>query len=173
MNRTYPTEGYQVPKKNLLLISCIDLRLMDDLVRFMDHENLTNRYDHFILAGSSLGTTLLKLEGWKNEVDDEAGGKFDVRKFKPASWEQTLHEHLGIAKALHKIEDVYIVEHENCGAYRAFVTKEVLADKGEEGCQRISSTMLAKEIEQKYGLQVHCFLMDLRGNVKLLERQAA
>lgn len=51
----YPRYGaYPIPEKNILVLSCIDLRLTDDTVKFLHHDNLANRYDHFILAGASL-----------------------------------------------------------------------------------------------------------------------
>lgn len=183
MNRSYPTTGYAVPKKNTLLISCIDLRLADDLVRFMEHENLTNRYDHFILAGASLSTTLECLPNWRNTTKNPECGKYDVADFDFVSWQKTLDNHLDIALALHHIEDVYIVEHENCGAYKAFVDDGILAQKTEKGCQHESVSRLAEKIEQAkkrqicqngtlidVPLTVHCFWMDLRGNVELMQR---
>lgn len=45
---------YKRPKKNILVISCIDLRLTDNLVAFLHEENLVNRYDHLAIAGASL-----------------------------------------------------------------------------------------------------------------------
>lgn len=168
MNRTYPTSGYDLPEKTVLLISCIDLRLTDDLVRFMDHENLTNRYDHFIMAGASLGATLLNQNGWPNNINNHKNGKYDHRQFGFQHWKPTLDAHVKIAIALHEIKDVYIVEHEKCGAYKAFVDATVLKQHQEIGCQTISAQALAQYLQTTYQLHVHCFRMDLRGNVALI-----
>lgn len=46
--------GYPRPKNNILVISCIDLRLTDNLMKFLSAENLENRYDLVTLAGASL-----------------------------------------------------------------------------------------------------------------------
>ncbi len=47
--------SYAPPRHNVLLLSCIDLRLIDELAAFMDRDNLTNRYDHLVYAGAALG----------------------------------------------------------------------------------------------------------------------
>ena len=41
--------------QNVLLLSCMDLRLLDEIVAYMDGRNLTDRYDHVILAGAAWG----------------------------------------------------------------------------------------------------------------------
>ena len=46
---------YPLPRHNVVLLSCMDLRLADELASFMDRDNLTNRYDHLIAAGAALG----------------------------------------------------------------------------------------------------------------------
>ena len=186
MNRSYPTTGYNVPQKNVLLISCIDLRLTDDLVRFMNHENLTNRYDHFILAGASLSASLERLPDWCYTDSDNACGKVNTSKFDFVSWQNTLDNHLDIAMALHHIDTVYIIKHENCGAYSAFVKDKILSKKTEKGCQHESAWRLAEKIEQtkkkqicrdgemvEVPLTVHCFWMDLRCNVEFMPRITA
>lgn len=94
--------GLPLATKNVLLVTCMDLRLLDDVVRFMDGENLTNRYDQFISAGASLSLTRPAAD-----VPDTF-----------ASCRQAFYDHLEMAIALHQIKYVYIVEHMNCGAYQ-------------------------------------------------------
>ena len=38
-----------------MLLSCMDFRLLDDIVVFMNALGYHNNYDQYILAGSSLG----------------------------------------------------------------------------------------------------------------------
>ncbi|RTQ45285.1 hypothetical protein EJV47_25750 [Hymenobacter gummosus] len=180
MNRQYPTDTSYLPPKNLLLISCIDLRLTDDLARFMDHENLTNRYDHVILAGASLGVSLSdEYKDW-HRTDKPTQHLID-----PAAWWAFLEQHIRIAVALHHIEDVYIVEHEQCGAYKTFVKPDLIGSKDpkiyrkrEQEFQEKSAKALAQKIRataydrydsegklENYKLNVHCFRMNLRGDV--------
>ena len=154
MKSTYPA-----PRGNVLLLSCMDLRLLDDIVRFMDNDNLNNRYDQFILAGAALGANV-------NE-----------------HWNDAFFDHLKVACKLHNIKDVYIMEHRNCGAYREFLGStgdfdDTDARQHDEREDHLKYTLKLKEKiqawsdENDYPLQVRCFLMDLRGNVELLEPAA-
>jgi len=89
----------------VLLLSCMDLRLVDDVVRFMEDDGLTNRYDHVIMAGAALGA-------------------LGANKQKYNHWRKTFWDHLDAAYKLHHIKDVYILEHRDCGAYRMFLKKK-------------------------------------------------
>jgi hypothetical protein len=135
----------------------MDLRFLDETLHFMDHDGLTNRYDHVILAGSSLGAL---------------GGCSKKHKH----WQRTFFDHLDVALELHHIKDVYILEHRDCGAYRKFLGTEGTFDEGDEereaACHRKYAELLEREIHQwmldHHGttkLHVKSFLMDLRGHV--------
>lgn len=138
----------------------MDLRLLDDIVRFMDQDNLTNRYDQFILAGAALGASV------------------------NSHWNTVLFEHLDVACKLHNVRDVYILEHRNCGAYKVFLGEQGdFDDTGEhhdaerhlhnEYAQQLAAKIRDWSQTSGYALRVHCFLMDLRGNVELLAGQPA
>lgn len=160
-HRMYP-DGYVIPKKNILLFTCIDLRLMDEIVHFMEYDNLTNRYDQFTLAGASLTTQVKKFsERFKEDI------LTNYKKF--SAWNEVIHQHIEIAKDLHKIEDVYIIEHRNCGAYKEFLKNgEYLDDKDEKEAHLEYAALLCEEIKTVHKLHAHSFLMDLRGNIELL-----
>ncbi len=79
-----------------LAITCIDYRLVDDAVRFFNRRHMTNDYDQVSLAGASLAA-----------VSD----KFPSSN--AAFWDQ-----VGIAKELHHIKKVIVVDHRDCGAFR-------------------------------------------------------
>lgn len=159
----YPSaEDYDLPKRNVLVLSCMDLRLMDNLLDFLHFDNLQNRYDHFILAGSSLFCT------------DEHQHLFKSNIFENyAHWKNTVSEHLLLAKKLHDVDDLYIVEHQDCGAYNEFLDKEKIdlsTVANERKWHNNFSETFAKEVNRNPELQlnVHCFFLDLRGNVDLL-----
>lgn len=149
---------YPPARGPVLLLSCMDLRLLDEIVDFMDHDGLTNRYDHVILAGASLGA----LGGCKKEYKH---------------WKKTFFDHLEAAIDLHRVKDVYILEHRDCGAYIKFLgekgefTDETLNE--EHLCHQKYAHLLKDEIqawcsEKKLKLNVKAFLMDLRGDVEVL-----
>lgn len=162
--RRYPL-GYALPKKNILLLTCIDLRLMDEIVHFMEFDNLTNRYDQFALAGASLAT---QIEEFGEDFNLEATG--DLGHF--SAWNETLRNHIHLAIKLHQIKDVYIIEHRNCGAYEAFLKNgHPKTDEAEFNQHLKYAKNLCKQIKKEYKehkLEAHSFLMDLRGNMDLL-----
>ncbi len=160
---------YKLPKKNLMVVSCIDLRLTDDLLNFLHFDNLANRYDHFALAGASVCAGATRDEHktlFKTEVLEQ------YNSF--AHWKQSLHDHIDIAINLHSIKDVYIVEHEDCGAYKAFLKDGGFATWEDElSCHKTFAVALSRDIRALYKLNVHCFMIDIRGNVKLLDTAPA
>ena len=140
----------------------MDLRLIVDLVPFMKGDNLVNRYDQLVFAGSALGVI---------QQDHE-------------SWFGVFFQHLDIAVQLHQIQDVYIMEHRDCGAYAKFLGdngkySDSPADlKREEEDHRRFAFQLRDEIgahcaskicdggdANAWDVHVRCFLMDLRGSV--------
>lgn len=86
-----------------LLLTCIDYRMLDPMAAFMKKKGLDGKYDQVILAGASLGV-----------VSD---------KFK--DWHETFWQHLDVAIELHKIHEVIVIDHRDCGAYRIALGPEV------------------------------------------------
>ena len=176
--RNYPT-GFKAPLHNVLLISCMDLRLLENITHFMEHENLVNRYDQYIMAGASIGALL-----GTSPADDELKCLEDYK-----GWETGLLQHVDLAIQLHNIKDIYILEHRNCGAYKAFL-KEDKGDYETHGydkefrdhkkyAERLSARLQdylttrysadnAQESQKKAPINIHGFMMDIRGNVELL-----
>jgi hypothetical protein len=165
-NLTYPAvTEYQLPKKNIIVIGCIDLRLTDDVLNFLDFDNLTNRYDIVTLAGTSVSTGATRAEHTKL-FKPEVLQQFDSFKH----WKQWLYDHIKLAIALHQIEDVYIIEHEDCGAYKAMLVDSHFPTwEDQVNCHKKFAVALSKDIQSLYNLNVHCFMIDIRGNVRLLD----
>jgi hypothetical protein len=86
-----------------LIITCIDFRLIDDAVYYLNSKGYVDDYDQFILAGASLGynTSL-------NEVNSQF-----------SRWDKILENHIDIAYTLHNIKEIICMEHMDCGAYKA------------------------------------------------------
>jgi hypothetical protein len=176
---------YAAPRKYVLVVSCMDARLLDDLVRFLDHDNLTNRYYHLTFAGTAMGLT----DRVKDDLDDPAHppAPFD-------QWRQTFVNHFQAAVLLTKgaLTDVYIVQHEDCGAFREYLGKdaaEMTADEELQLHEEYSDALLEDVVSnfcttynptvgkpaarvQKKRPSVHTFYMDLRGGVKHLRSWA-
>jgi len=76
---------------DVLLLTCMDFRFLLTIAELMKGI----KYDHVVLAGAALGAVQTQKEWW---------GK-------------TFFDHLGLAVDLHKIKNVFVMEHRDCGAY--------------------------------------------------------
>ncbi len=92
----FPLGARASGKAEALALTCIDFRLVDDAVRFFDGLQLTNEYDQVQLAGAGLAAVSEKF---------------------PSS-NKAFWDHVDIAKTLHHIEKVIVVDHRDCGAYK-------------------------------------------------------
>ncbi len=167
------------PRRHVLLLSCMDTRLLDNIVHFMDSMNLQNRYDHLIFAGAAMGC---------RQLSSNAG---DPKK--SIGWKHVFFDHLvaAIDKLQRDIQDIFLLEHLDCGAYKelhpdekirtAYQKEEVAADLAhfhwdeacafakeiEEFCvaRQMPKSRKKKERDPWEGIRVHCLLMNLRGDV--------
>ena len=194
LNRQYP-QCYPAPRKFGLVIGCVDCRLLDDLVRFLDHDNLTNRYYQATFAGAAIG---LSSKAPLAHPRKDASGSPSGPAIDFAHWRTTLLDHLKLVLRLTggDLTDVYIIEHADCGAYRVFLNTDYYADptkpRVEEErkahafyAQALADELAAwyqtdeaKEVAAELGFGaddapmqaplVRGFLMNLRGDVEML-----
>lgn len=134
-----------------LLLSCMDYRLVDDIVRYMDGRGMTNQYDHVVLAGASLGALT---------------GDFK-------DWNKTFWEHLKIASDLHHIKKVILLDHRDCGAYKVILKADFSKNPTLE--TRVHGKYLrdlAKEIHKRYPqLETETLMMSLDGTVETVSSE--
>lgn len=125
-----------------LLLSCMDYRLVDDIVRYMDGRGMNNQYDHVVLAGGSLGAVSDKL-----------------------AWGKTFWDHLNVAIKLHHIRKVLILDHKDCGAYRVVFGRDFTGEE-ELLVHRAQLNGLRIAINERHpDLEVETLIMDLDGSV--------
>lgn len=87
---------------HVLVLSCIDPRFTEYLAWFMEYEKkVYSVYDHFSLAGASLGVN-------------------QARSPTPtyAHWNSVFMDHVKLGLQLHTIDEVWVIEHLDCGAYK-------------------------------------------------------
>jgi hypothetical protein len=109
------------PKKaKALLLSCMDLRVIDETAWLMQELGFHNRYDHVAIAGSALGVLTASYRGASQY--EAKKGVADISHFGKTFW-----NHVDLAIALHQIDKIVIVEHGDCGAYKHFVKGGTLA----------------------------------------------
>jgi carbonic anhydrase len=185
------------PRKQVLLLSCMDSRLLDDTVVFMNEYNLANRYDQVVFAGAALGVLRLN----SPTVTASSHSTESV-------WKDVFFHHLQLAIDVLKrqIKDIFILEHRDCGAYqhyhpnhrkpydedqagqnleekhhreqafllaktiRDFCLKQQQAalDEERQATTEAAETLARKRLAAWQGIHVKCFLMDLQGEVKHL-----
>jgi len=129
-----------------LMLSCMDYRLVDDLVTKMEAEGLHDNYDHVVLAGASLGVVHQKF----------------------ADWHDTFWQHLDVAKQLHHIKEVIVIDHRDCGAYR-LALGEAAVDSAEKETQmhQLAISEFALRVTARHPeLAVKGYLMALDGTAE-------
>jgi hypothetical protein len=145
MGTVLPLAPARAGAAQALLLSCMDYRLVDDIVRYMDARGLTNDYDHVVLAGGALGAVSEKL-----------------------NWGKTFWDHLDVAIKLHHIHKVVVLDHKDCGAYRVVFEKDFKGDD-ELAIHREQLAKLRAAIKERHPtLEVETLMMDLDGKVQPL-----
>ena len=131
-----------------LLLSCMDYRLIDDIVKYMDGRGLNNQYDHVILAGASLGAVTSAFRDWN----------------------KTFWEHLKISIDLHHIHSVILMDHRDCGAYKVLLKADFAKDPLlEERVHGKYLRELAQAISKRYPkLEIETLMMNLDGTVQTI-----
>ena len=129
-----------------LAITCIDYRLVDDAVHFFDGRKMTNDYDQVSLAGASLAAVSEKFPSSN-----------------AAFW-----DHIGIAKTLHHIKKVIVVDHRDCGAFKVAFGKEYKADAAGETAQHkaVMEQVKARLAKTHPDLESEFYLMALDGKAE-------
>jgi carbonic anhydrase len=131
-----------------LLLSCMDYRLLDDIVRYMDGRGMTDKYDHVILAGGGLGAVT---------------GNYP-------DWNKTFWDHVDLAVKLHSVHRVITLDHRDCGAYKVIFNQDFAADPAKE-TQIHTDTLaqLSAQIRERHPtLETESLLMSLDGTVETI-----
>ncbi len=139
-------QAFAASGTDALLLNCIDYRLTAATTQYMTKQGMEGKYDQFILAGASLGA--------KND------------KF-PA-WGTTFWEHVQVAIDLHGIKKIIVMDHRDCGAYKAILDLDLAAKPKEEfDAHAAQMRSLRAEIGSKHPqLAVELLLMALNGKVE-------
>ena len=133
---------------DVLLLSCMDYRLMQEVERYMAGRGLADKYDHIVLAGAALGA-----------VTD-----------KYPAWAKTFWDHLGLALQLHQVHSLMVLDHRDCGAYKLVLGPEHAKDPATEKQSHAAQIrkLKAQVLEKHPKLRVEGLLMALDGKVESL-----
>ena len=139
----------EVHKAKAIILTCMDFRVIDDTTFLLNSLGYNNNYDQFILAGSSFGL-LNDSDNWKDEnssVESSqetdasviaspkasviASPKSDlitslentIINFNDECLSKSFYLHIALAVILHDIKEIIIIDHIDCGACLAILTK--------------------------------------------------
>ena len=143
-----PARNAEAAQIDVLLLSCMDYRLLDAIVSYMHHRGLKGKYDHIILAGGSLGA-----------VTD-----------KYPAWNETFWEHLDAAIALHGVKQVLLMDHRDCGAYRVILGEDLAKDPAKETASHTTELRKLREqvLVKHPTLGVELLFMSVNGKVETI-----
>src|SRR5215470_12591951 len=105
-----------------LVVTCIDYRLVDDTTRFFDSMHMAHTYDQVSLAGAAL-----------------AGVSPMFPSSNAAFWDQ-----LALAKKLHDVKALLVLDHRDCGAYKAAFGTKFASERKAESEQHMSVMLEVK-----------------------------
>ncbi|UTH75769.1 carbonic anhydrase [Chromobacterium sp. IIBBL 290-4] len=143
-----PRTAWAAGGTDVLLLSCMDYRLVDETAAFMDGLGLRDNYDHIVLAGASLISITDKFPAWNT----------------------TFWQHLGVAIDLHHIKKVVLLDHRDCGAYKVVFGEDFAKDPAKETAIHAKAlTALRLAIQAKHPqLAVDTYLMALDGKTEAI-----
>ena len=145
-NDPHPDPGHTT---EALVLNCMDHRLIGPVSDYLEARGLRGRYDQIVLAGGAIG----------------------VMSDQTTAWAETFWQHVKLARDLHGIRKIIVIDHRDCGACKAFVGQTCADDRERETViHMIWMEALADEIRTREpDLDVELLLMDLDGSVEEIE----
>lgn len=127
-----------------MVLSCMDFRFVNDKVNFLNQIGYRDDYSKFVLAGSSLG--------YNQDTFPE--------------WSKSFDKHVELAKDLHNIDEVIVVDHMDCGAYRILYDNPSMSKEEEYKLHQKNLHEFKSLINKKFpSLRVTLLLINLDGSV--------
>lgn len=111
VQRDYPDCGREFcggAADKVFVLTCMDYRISNQQLDVLTDLGFRRAYDHLVLAGSSLAFDPEGAAGIEaaTGVDTEA-------------WRTTIYNHTSLAIILHEVEHFVVIDHFDCGAFRA------------------------------------------------------
>ncbi|HEY0376215.1 MAG TPA: hypothetical protein VGC87_04590 [Pyrinomonadaceae bacterium] len=132
-------------KPEVVLLTCMDFRFFERVIKYMKDAGLIGKYYHLILAGAALGAVV------QRQPADPA-------------WHKTFFDHLKLALELDPdtIKRVIVLEHKNCKAYEKFgMLRPPYTDAQERAAHATQVGLLSNIIVRDYELPVDSFFLTL------------
>lgn len=139
----------KVQQTEALVLNCMDYRLVGAVADYLDGRGLRDKYDQITLTGGAIG----------------------VMSDQTSAWAKTFWQHVALARELHHIRRIIIIDHRDCTACKTFVRGDYADIREiETATHMIWMEALADEITTREpGLEIEILLMDLDGSVETFE----
>lgn len=133
---------------DVLLLSCMDYRLMGHVASYMAKRDMAGKYDHIVLAGASIGV---------------------LNQTFP-TWGRTFWDHVKVAIDLHQVKTLMIMDHRDCGAYKVFLGADHAKTRAAETEAHAAQLYtLRDQIKANHAaLKTELLLMELDGSVEAI-----
>lgn len=155
---------------SVLIITCIDFRLIDDALYYMNRRGYVNDYDQFILIGGSLGyntgMNLSKETQYSNTIPSspkDPNGNI---------WQTVADQHIETAINLHGISKIILMDHTDCAAFKLFykLSPEKYSDTEDYHLYNMSKMMASlkkkfKRNNQGKPIIYEALICDLEGGI--------
>ena len=115
-------------KYKAMVLSCIDPRFQPKVFNYLKKKNLTGKYSYFTIAGGSIGVT--------------------AKKFK--KWHSTFWENLATSIKLHKISNLIVINHNDCGAAKIVNGNNKFSTSIENKIHNQSFKIIKKKLKKKH-----------------------
>ena len=115
-------------KYKAMVLSCMDPRFQHLVQNYLKKKKLTGKYSAFTIAGAAVGVT---------------HNKFKI-------WHKTFYDNLATSIQLHKIENLIVINHKDCGAAKIANRKKEFSPENEKKIHQDSFTKLKKEIKKRF-----------------------
>ncbi len=115
-------------KYEAMVLSCIDPRFQSKVFNYLKRKKLTGKYSSFTIAGGGIGVT--------------------AKKFK--KWHLTFWENLSTSIKLHKISNLIVINHNDCGAAKIVNGNKKFNLSVEDKIHKESFIKIKKELKKKY-----------------------
>jgi hypothetical protein len=129
------------------LVTCMDCKLLDEIVRAMDKMGYNNNYDQIIVAGASLGFC----------------------QSKNPHWRETFIDHLEIGIGLHQFRQFIFIDHFDCKAYLEFFP-EIITIEDQKKCHKEQLQNAHDFLAKKFpDLKFNAYIMTLDGELEKID----
>jgi len=137
----------------MVVVSCMDLRMVTETITMLDGMGYQGQYDLVSVAGSSLSVGLENRHHLSSECQCQL-----------SAWKETICSHIGLATQLHDANEVWFIDHEDCGAYAHYYEED---NKTPEDVQH--KNVLGRMPKYFPNIKVRTFWMGLDGTLLELD----